>query len=376
MRAIQKFLPNPRHTEIHRIFVKAEPGIAWSAARHFDMSDIFWIRLLFDIRTLPNVLAEQSGSSMKHGLGIDEITKSDTGFIMLEENRGREVVIGSIGKFWHLKIPFEKVTPEKYCAFEEKGFGKIAWGIAVEPFLDGSTITIELRTSATDDASWKKLRRYYGIIGIGSKLIRASVVANLEAKLGKMQLPEDEDRPLPGDGIIAGAKHQLTFHRDVEAPVSLVWRYMMQLGCDRAGWYSIDSLDHGGVPSTDHLVPGWESRQVGDKLSATLKGDEFFNVYDIEFEKHFIIGGQTQRAGGPFAMTWAFILEPIGDDATRLITRARMKSSPKWVDFAMGEIVYPPVHGLMSRVQLYNIKKLAERDARSRRYEPSTLASP
>ena len=81
MRAIQKFLPNPRHTEIYRIFVNAKPGVAWSAARHFDMSDIFWIRLLFDIRTLPNVLAEQSGSSMKHGLGIDEITKFDTALL-------------------------------------------------------------------------------------------------------------------------------------------------------------------------------------------------------------------------------------------------------------------------------------------------------
>ncbi len=79
-------------------------------------------------------------------------------------------------------------------------------------------------------------------------------MANLEAKLGKMQLPQDEDRLLAGDGIIADAKHQLTFHRDVEAPVSLVWRYVMQLGCDRTGWYSIDSLDRGGVPSIDHLV--------------------------------------------------------------------------------------------------------------------------
>ncbi len=375
MRAIQKFLPNPRHTEIHRIFVNAKPDVAWDAARHFDMSDILWIRLLFDIRTLPNVFGEQP-RSRRHGLGVDDITKSDTGFIILQENPGREVVIGSIGKFWHLKIPFEKVTPEKYCVFQRPGFGKIAWGIAVEPFLDGSTIAIELRTSATDDVSWKKLRRYYGFIGIGSKLIRASVVRNLEAKLGKMQLPENESSALPGDDIIADAKHQLTFRQDVEAPVSVVWSYLMQVGCDRAGWYSIDSLDHGGVPSIDHLVEGWERRQVGDKLSATLRGDEFFNVYDVELEKHFIIGGQTQRAGGPFAMTWAFILEPIGDDATRLITRARMKSSPKWLELAMGKIVYPPVHGLMSRVQLNNIRKLAERDARSRRPEPSTIVLP
>ena len=179
---------------------------------------------------------------------------------------------------------------------------------------------------------------------------------------------------MPGDLIIADAKHQLTFHQNVEAPVSLVWRYLMQLGCDRAGWYSIDSLDNGGVQSTDHLVQGWERRQVGDRLSATPKGDEFFNVYDVEVEKHFIIGGQTQRAGGPFSMTWAFVVEPIGRDATRLSTRARMKSSPKWAEFTMGKIVYPPVHGLMSRFQLSNIKKLAERDASCRQSEIVNIA--
>jgi hypothetical protein len=29
MRLIQKYLPFPRHTEVHRIFVKAKPKEAW-----------------------------------------------------------------------------------------------------------------------------------------------------------------------------------------------------------------------------------------------------------------------------------------------------------------------------------------------------------
>jgi hypothetical protein len=41
------------------------------------------------------------------------------------------------------------------------------------------------------------------------------------------------------------------------------------LGCDRAGWYSIDTLDHGGKPSIDHLVQGWETRKNCDKLWQT-----------------------------------------------------------------------------------------------------------
>ncbi len=366
MRAIQHFLPNPRHTEIHRIFVRATPETAWQAVRHLDMSEVGWVKLLFDIRTLPEKISGKKRTTEQKGLGIDDIGRGDTGFIILHETPGKEVVIGSVGQFWHLKIPFEKVSPEQFTGFSTPGYGKIAWSIAVEPFKTGSTICFELRTTATDEKSWKKLNRYYHAIAVGSKLIRMSAMAHFEAELEKMKLPDDDERPLQGDELIPQAKYGLTFHRNIEAPVSIVWRYLMQLGCDRAGWYSIDTLDNGGRTSTDHLVDGWETRKVGDKLSATPAQDSFFDVYEIEPEKHFVIGGETERMGGPFKMTWAFILEPIGNDATHLISRSRMVSSPKWKEWLMGSLAYPPLHGLMSHVQLDTIKKLAERDAEAR----------
>jgi hypothetical protein len=368
MRGIQSYLPNPRHSEVHRIFVDARPEAAWQAARHFDMAEIPWVKLLFDIRTLPERISGNR-SIQTAALGVDQITKTETGFMILHEVPGKEVVVGSIGQFWHLNIPFKRVAPDAFRDYNEPGYGKIAWAIVVEPFRDGSTISIELRTSATDDASWEKLNRYYHVIGIGSQLIRASVMSHLEAELGKMKLPDDDHRQLPGDNLIPSAKFGLTQHRDLEAPPSIVWRYLMQLGCDRAGWYSIDALDNGGKPSIDHLVEGWESRKVGDKISATPDLDSFFNVYDVEYKKHFIIGGEQHRLAGPFKMTWAFVLEPIGEDATHLIIRARMIASPDWAEWIMGKIVYPPVHGLMSFIQLRNIKRIVERDAQARIFE-------
>jgi hypothetical protein len=331
-------------------------------ARHFDMSEIPWIRVLFDIRTLPDLLRSERTD---HRLGVDQITASDTGFFILQEVPGREVVVGSIGKFWHLRIPFHRVEPRQFRNFSLPGYGKIAWSISVEPFRGGSTIAIELRTSATEDISWKKLNRYYQVIGIGSQLIRKSAMAHLEAALGKMKFKDDDERVLAGDDLIPGARFQLTHHRNIEASPSMVWRYLMQLGCDRAGWYSIDALDNGGRPSTDHLVDGWETRNEGDRLSATPNDDMFFSVYALSPEKHFIIGGETVRLNEPFKMTWAFVLEPIGDDATHLITRARMKAGPPWKEWLMGNVWYPPIHGLMSRVQLDTIKSLCERDARN-----------
>jgi hypothetical protein len=337
------------------------------------MSQVPWIRLLFNIRTLPENTSGFKDKNRLRGLGIDAITQGDSGFSILQEKPGQQVVVGAIGKFWRLNIPFKKVAPHQFNAFSEPGYGKVAWSISVEPYLEGSTISLELRISATDQDSWRKLRRYYRVIGIGSKLIRSSAMRRFKASLVEMQKPDIKNIKLEGDELLPKAKHQLTIQRVIEAPVSLVWRYLMQLGCDRAGWYSIDALDNGGVTGTEHLVAGWETRNVGDRIDATPQHDKFFIVYDVSPETHFVIGGTTERDGKKFEMTWAFILEPIGGDATRLITRARMQTSPRWKEFLMGRIIYPPVHGLMSRVQLDTIKRLAERDAAVRAYEEENV---
>jgi len=363
MKAIQNFLPNPRHTEVHRIFVNANPEAAWEAARHFDMAEVPWIRMLFEIRTLPELL-RHTGPKEKMHLGVDAITQSETGFEILHELPGRIVVVGSIGQFWHLNIPFQRVDPGAFAEFNTSGFGKIAWSIEVEPFGSGSTIAIELRTTATDDVSWKKLSRYYAVIGKGSRLIRSRVMKSLEAKLGKMKFTSREKLTMPGDERLPGTPYQITMTRRIEAPTRLVWRYLMQLGCDRAGWYSIDALDHGGKKSFDHIVEDWIDRKPGDHLSATPALDSFFEVYSLEREKSFVIGGEQKKPKEVFRMTWAFLLQPIGENATRLLTRVRMEATPPWKAWLMAKVIYPPVHGLMEYVQLNTIKELAERDDR------------
>jgi hypothetical protein len=367
MRAIQSYLPDPMHYEIHRIFVKAKPDEAWQAARHFDGSKIPWVRFIFDLRDIPDLIRGRKPDKDDRRLGVDQVADSGKGFIILEERPGRDVVVGSVGQFWHLNIPFANLKPNDFEAFNEPGWGKLTWAISVDPFLDGSTISFELRTTATDKKSRKKLKRYFLMIGLFSNLIRYSVMTYLESELGKMKFPRDKKRVFPGNEIIPEAKIQITFHKNIESPTSIVWRYLMQLGCDRAGWYSIDFLDNGGKKSVDHLVEGWETRKLGDKLAGTPAKTSFYYVYSIEPENHFIVGGETVRLGGPFKMTWSFILEKNGEDAAHLISNARMISSPKWAEWIMGKVFYPPIHGFMSRAQLKNIKKLSERDAQARR---------
>src|SRR5438045_9106149 len=82
-----------------------------------------------------------------------------------------------------------------------------------------------------------------------------------------------------------------------------------------------------------HLISEWSDREVGDKLSATPKKDSFFEVYQIAHEKFFVIRGEVKTAEGFFKSSWAFVLEPIGEDATHLVVRTRMTMWTHWKEW-------------------------------------------
>jgi hypothetical protein len=375
MRAIQKYLPGPRHSETMRIFVRATPEVAWQAVRHHNVSSIPWVNFLFRLRTIADIFkGDKPKFGDTHKGIIDEIAEHNEGFIILEENPGKNVVVGAIGKFWHLNIPFESITADQFRTFDIPGWGKVAWAISVEPYSTGSTISFDLRTTATDKASWARLNRYYHVIGLFSRLIRHSLMEQLQHDLGKLYLPDVTTSFVHGDEIIPDAKYTDTDKILIEAPASIVWSYLMQLGCDRAGWYSIDWIDNGGKMSTDHVVQEWKDRKSGDRFSATPAGDSFFEVYRIEHEKVFVIGGEIRKGPELFKSTWAFELHPIGDDACSLVVRAKMTMKPLWREWLAGNLFYPLVHGIMESVQLNTIRRFAERDANNRVAEAQNFA--
>ena len=90
-------------------------------------------------------------------------------------------------------------------------------------------------------------------------------------------------------------------------------------------------------------------------------------MYSIKKEDHFVIGGQVKNTNGQFKSTWAFKLDPVGNDATFLIVRAKMKMSPQWKEWSLGNLYYPIAHGIMESVQLKTLRKYAERDANNRK---------
>jgi hypothetical protein len=83
---------------------------------------------------------------------------------------------------------------------------------------------------------------------------------------------EEVRRPYPGADVVSGGKRDATMAVTISAPPSRRWPWLVQLECDRAGWYSWDRLDNGGVPSVERIHPEWQEITVGERLTSKPSG--------------------------------------------------------------------------------------------------------
>jgi hypothetical protein len=363
---IASFMPAFSIRQVDRVAVAASPGHAYAAARTLDMSEVGFARLLFQLRVVPDRIAaafrDQSYPPLRSS-GIDDITRAGSGFLLLGEEPGREVVVGAVGKFWQPAIEYASVTPAGFTAFDRPGFGKLAWCIRIDPREGGgSWVGFELRVGATDAQSLARFKRYWWIIGRFSHAIRRSFLGKLVEELGPAVA--DERRRLEGDDLLV-ARFQRTHGVTIEAPAEKVWPWLVQIGARRAGWYSFDRLDNGGAHSADCIVPDLQKLSVGDIIPALPKSPNGFAVLRLEPGRALVLGdpsllpGGAKSGGPPWRTTWAFVLEPIGAAATRLTVRARADFAPG-LGLAIVRALMGLAHEVMERRQLHNLRRRAE----------------
>lgn len=141
-------------------------------------------------------------------------------------------------------------------------------------------------------------------------------------------------RPLPGDDLVPDPVFQSTRAVTIEAPVSAVWPWLVQLGYGRGGFYSYDWLENLVVrlmgtraryQSVDRIVPEIQNIEAGDFILAAPPGLLRGRVADkARWRVAAIDPGRALVLEG-----WgAFVLEPIDERRTRLIVRRLQGSDP------------------------------------------------
>lgn len=196
---------------------------------------------------------------------------------------------------------------------------------------------------------------------------------------------EELSAAYPGADIVQGGKRGATTAVTVDAPPSRVWPWLVQMGCDRAGWYSWDRLDNGGVASSAQIHPEWQDMSVGDHLASSPGGSGWFEVVKVEPERFLALRASLDLRGAPFEASgsrprffsdslWAFRLEELAGEQTRLVVSGYACSNPRPLT-AIGDFVFwEPAHWIMQTRQFANLKRRAERSSSTAVNGPAELA--
>jgi hypothetical protein len=198
---------------------------------------------------------------------------------------------------------------------------------------------------------------------LDATLLGVAIVTGVVARRPVRPLGDEDRRPLPGDDLLAVANGRWTHAITIHAQPSDVWPWLAQMGCRRAGWYSYDGLDNGGLPSADRILPTLQRVEVGDLFPWAPTADDGFIVWSVEHGQALVLGG---TAGSLYRVTWAFVLERIDDMSTRLLTRA----SAEYTHLAVAPwlwLIMRPIHFGMQRKQLLNLKASVEASGGTRR---------
>ena len=364
---LDRFLPAPQLRQIDHIDVGATLEQTWRTVRNFDLARSPFITALFSLRTLPDRLL---GHAAQHEqLRIDELTAADSGFRILDESPS-SITVGAIGKVWQPLISFVEVTTAQYASFAEPGWVKVAWELGCERRGSGVTrIAIEVRVAATDEFAWRRFVDYFRVIGPFSHFIRRHMLSLVATDLGTPAKWEKAQR-LPGDEFLTDAAGEATDGVTIAASVEDIWPWLVQMGCRRAGWYSLDVLDNAGVQSATTIVPEFQEIHVGDVLPATPDGEGGFEVLLVHQPSALVLGGLFDMGSGRqlrftdarperyWHVTWAFALEPIDASHTRLHVRARAAFGPKGLN--VRALTAPLIHHVMQTAQLRNLRQRVE----------------
>lgn len=189
MKLVDELMPQHVVREVDQVAVAADPARAYEALHSLEATRTPLVRGLFALRLLPDrfvAALRREANRSPAGLRGTEPVAPGSGFSVLGEDRGREIVIGAVGRFWRLRVRPAIVTPDRFAAFQEPGLGKLVWSLQVEPRPSGgSWIRLEMRATATDPVSSARFRRYLRRTGRASRMARRLMLRSLQRALGR-----------------------------------------------------------------------------------------------------------------------------------------------------------------------------------------------
>jgi hypothetical protein len=178
---LDRFMPAYEVREYHQTRVRAPAEVTFSVARELDMQGSGLVRAIFRGREL--LMGAQPSERKPEQNLLSEVLA--LGWRVLAEEPGRELVMGAVTQPWKPDVQFRGLDPDEFSAFNEPGYAKIAWTMAVEPNgPDTSIFQTETRVITTDPESRRRFRRYWSLVSPGVGLIRQEMLRLVRREAG------------------------------------------------------------------------------------------------------------------------------------------------------------------------------------------------
>jgi hypothetical protein len=195
---------------------------------------------------------------------------------------------------------------------------------------------------------------------------------------------EEARRSLPYDDLVPRPIAQITHAITIHAPADELWRWLVQLGQGRGGFYSYDWLENLAdldIHSAEEIVPEFQDLKVGDlvRLAPERMGAEAgLRVAVLKPGRTLVLHqpadpdtGRPPDRGDPnlgrfYGWNWVFVLDEVDPDTTRLIVRSRVDGRPRYLIKPFYTLLLEFPHFVMERAMLKGIRERAERARMSR----------
>ena len=217
------------------------------------------------------------------------------------------------------------------------------------------------------------LRRYISALPV---LFLAAILAlgtfiflagPLLLRLGATQAETME--AMPGDEYVETGAFRYTQAIDIAAPPEALWRWLIQVGYKRGGWYNVDAINRlagadyfdGRSGSAERIYPEYQDLAEGDLVH--LAPQLGMTVVLLEAPRSMVLVGDPVKKGGD-NVAWTFRIQSLGTGKSRLVTRFQSPSSSGFVSFLVNFLVNQ-IGGatIQQPAMLWGIKTLAEKEA-------------
>jgi hypothetical protein len=199
------------------------------------------------------------------------------------------------------------------------------------------------------------LRKYYNpwtvLLAIG--IFLALYLSVLYPWMSRWGITDAEvSMPLPGDKTETGTVITSTRGTTIHAPANEVWSWLVQLGQDRAGFYSNDWLENltlSDIHNSNEIHPEWQSRHLGDIVQGTG------GIYGPGIGWHIL----HYEEGKELYLWGPIVVVPQDAQTSRLLVRTYAVPA----SFSAGilqQLTYGWMHFVMERGMLLGIKARAE----------------